>query len=425
MTVEEIFSSDALHAAHARGDPAFGTLIRYSGALVGRDETPRWAANLVKQWRGDTILITPRDKGYFAPCDMAPLIERFPPLRRPVVCVGSSMGGYGALKYSRRLGADAVLAFAPQYSVHPEEAPFDPERHAFHDPDRQGNMAITPEDISGKVAIFYDPKVRVDSLHALAIHARLRGAMPVALVPVTYSSHVIVTLMDNAWKVQKSVDLTLGMDEPGLRAFYRKLKRYTPRYRIELAVAAARRAHFRWAEAVLRDAAATHGWTRSLHFAQARVLQAKGDAQAAHHAAEAGISAHESRPEGAQFMLAGALAQSAGQPGLALAHFRAARDTDPFRPLHHMVYARTLLEQQMYAEAIEALESARARFPADGEIDAMLSSLRRERGALSRLMRKLGLGADHRLWHSRPMGWLRHHTRSRWPGLTRAIRRHF
>ena len=33
---------------------------------------------------------------------------------------GVSMGGYGALKYSRKLCADAALVFGPQYSIDPD-----------------------------------------------------------------------------------------------------------------------------------------------------------------------------------------------------------------------------------------------------------------------------------------------------------------
>lgn len=42
---------------------------------------------------------------------------------RRVVAVGNSMGGYGAIWSSGHLEVDTVIAFAPQYSVHPEVVP--------------------------------------------------------------------------------------------------------------------------------------------------------------------------------------------------------------------------------------------------------------------------------------------------------------
>jgi hypothetical protein len=36
-----------------------------------------------------------------------------------LVCIGNSMGGFGALLFGARLGADAILSFAPQTAIEP------------------------------------------------------------------------------------------------------------------------------------------------------------------------------------------------------------------------------------------------------------------------------------------------------------------
>jgi hypothetical protein len=97
--------------------------------------------------------------------------------------MGSSMGGYAALKYSRYLSADAVLACSPQFAISPHEAPFDSNRHAFYNGGLHGDMAIRSVDVFGKVSIFYDPTTRLDKLHAKAIE---EAVLPVKLVPVLY-----------------------------------------------------------------------------------------------------------------------------------------------------------------------------------------------------------------------------------------------
>ncbi len=38
---------------------------------------------------------------------------------RRLVCIGNSMGGFGALLFGARLGADAILGFAPQTAIDP------------------------------------------------------------------------------------------------------------------------------------------------------------------------------------------------------------------------------------------------------------------------------------------------------------------
>ena len=40
-----------------------------------------------------------------------------------IVCIGNSMGGFNALVLGPLLGAQAVLAIIPQYSVHPDIYP--------------------------------------------------------------------------------------------------------------------------------------------------------------------------------------------------------------------------------------------------------------------------------------------------------------
>lgn len=424
---EEIVDSDALQVLHARGNPKFGTIIRYSGSLIGRNETPRWASKLIRQWPGDTVLITPRTKGYFAADDMRPVLAKLADLPRPIVCSGSSMGGYGALKYSRQLGAETVLAFAPQFSVSPHEAPFDPERHAFHQPDRHGDMAIRAEDVAGNVAIFFDPRVPADLAHADAIRRGIQAAVPVAMVPVTYSTHVVVTLMDSKSKLRTSVRLARRGDAPGLRRYYRQIKRETPRYPIELAVAAAVRGHSNWAEAIVRDAAEKFGWTRSIHLAHARVLSARGDDQAAHAAAEAGIRAHTHPPAAAQSILAGAMARDAGQRDLALAHFRAARDNDPFRPPHHVAYAEALMHYGLGAEAIEVLRQASAKFPGDRKIGRHLAEWTGGSRAakLPLLISRLKWRARALLRGNRGFRWLYRTLAARRPDLARRLHQFF
>jgi hypothetical protein len=78
---------------------------------------------------------------------------------------GSSMGGYGAIKYSRMLGATDVVAYCPQWSIDPAEC--GPGRSGYDAQFRphMAGMGIRPDDISGTINIFYDPWDPTDSYH--------------------------------------------------------------------------------------------------------------------------------------------------------------------------------------------------------------------------------------------------------------------
>src|SRR5690606_19903706 len=57
--------------------------------------------------------------------DAVPLIAEIAKGYRRVTTYGSSMGGYAAIKFAPAMGAAATIAISPQYSIHPEKAPFE------------------------------------------------------------------------------------------------------------------------------------------------------------------------------------------------------------------------------------------------------------------------------------------------------------
>ncbi|THH34734.1 hypothetical protein E4Z66_17350 [Aliishimia ponticola] len=77
------------------------------------------------------IFVTDRRQGWFqAPGIAAALLRVIPDYVRQhgitrLMTLGVSMGGYGALSFARDLGADSVLALAPQYSPKPQAFPAD------------------------------------------------------------------------------------------------------------------------------------------------------------------------------------------------------------------------------------------------------------------------------------------------------------
>lgn len=81
---------------------------------------------------------------------------------------GFSMGAYAALKHSRALGLDRVLAFSPQWSVDPEEAPWDARKDWAYAPSMRG-MGVRAPDRAGRAYLFVDPGFALDRQHAEAV----------------------------------------------------------------------------------------------------------------------------------------------------------------------------------------------------------------------------------------------------------------
>jgi hypothetical protein len=103
---------------------------------------------------------------------------------------GSSMGAYGAIKFSRTLGATDVVAYSPQWSIDPAEcggrgiSGYDGQFRPH-----MAGMAISPADIAGTINIFYDPWDPTDAWH----YRRIAATAPaVRGVRVPHAGHHVL-----------------------------------------------------------------------------------------------------------------------------------------------------------------------------------------------------------------------------------------
>lgn len=355
-----LYESDELLVLHNVGDPAHGSVVHFSGALINQGQSPPWAESIFSKWRGDTILISPRNKGYFSPISIQPLLARLPVLQKPVVVMGSSMGGYGALKYSGCLDADAVLAFSPQYAVSPHEAPFDRGRHAFYNAELHGDMAIKKLDVSGAISVFYDPCIALDSLHALAIHAAVDTAN---LVPARYSGHDLFRIFSNQSSLTAAVNNTLSETKKSQQTYIRTIKKKSTNYYVNLAETLVRKKKTSIAFEVIESAFLKFGKNRPLVFSKARVLQSLDETQAAYEAFSEGMDMNAYTPEHSDLAFGGRLAAALGLESEAVSLLRMSVEKNPFRPEHHIVYIDELLKQGQIEDGLTAITAALLRFP--------------------------------------------------------------
>ncbi|CAH0138096.1 hypothetical protein ROS9278_00407 [Roseomonas sp. CECT 9278] len=109
---------------------------------------------------------------------------------REVVLFGSSMGGYGALRWSRDLQATTVIAWAPQWSISPNDVGDADRRYRrFYVPGLHDGMAVTHDAVDGRAFVFFDPCEPPDRFQA----GRLAAVAPdrVRLVPMPRLGHEV------------------------------------------------------------------------------------------------------------------------------------------------------------------------------------------------------------------------------------------
>ena len=108
--------------------------------------------------------------------------------RFPVrLLLGASQGGHAAIRHSAALGASAVLAFSPAYSIDP--VLFRDSRFASrYRPALNSGMHVAPGDVAGRVAVVFDPRDADDAGQAALLSGALAGAGPI-LLPLPSSGH--------------------------------------------------------------------------------------------------------------------------------------------------------------------------------------------------------------------------------------------
>lgn len=175
---ERVFDGDRLRASLFNPD-ARRLVVTFDFRKPGKSDFQTSAASEGFARRGFAQLsIRSRANDWFINSETAALESALRDLGRRherVGLLGYSMGGYGAFRFARTLGASAVVAISPQVSIHPDHVPFDPRFRAEgrgFDP-VLGDMSPHASDRLGGF-ILVDPFAR----HDLANAALLQGLFP-------------------------------------------------------------------------------------------------------------------------------------------------------------------------------------------------------------------------------------------------------
>jgi hypothetical protein len=171
MTSEVIFENDELQVVWRQGLSdflliTFGDLITPAEGSNFFAKGPATAADL------SAVGFVAKTPNWYRSDGMQAAIERVRPIGarfQSVVAYGGSMGGYGAIKYSRALQASEVIAFCPQWSIDPEECEGQNPGWQDHLVPAMARMGIRADDVSGSVFVFSDMFDPLDRFHCQKI----------------------------------------------------------------------------------------------------------------------------------------------------------------------------------------------------------------------------------------------------------------
>ncbi|MTH78350.1 tetratricopeptide repeat protein [Paracoccus aestuariivivens] len=143
------------------------------------------------------------------------------------IAYGSSMGAYGAIKYSALMGCDHVLALAPQYSIDPADVPWDTRFRQHFRSELNTGMGIATGDVSGRVIVVTDPMLRVDLRHFEVI-AQCSQA---DLIPAYFCDHYVVNPIASRLILAALFKAVLDGNIDQAREVYRKARKSSAYYR--------------------------------------------------------------------------------------------------------------------------------------------------------------------------------------------------
>lgn len=166
---------------------------------------------------------------------IAPICQGILANRGNVIAYGASMGGYGALRWGKALGATHALACSPQYSIDPDDIGPQDKRFARHfDKDLHEDMTLRAEHMPPTSVVVYDPRFRPDALNA----AMLRNLGAGTYLPAHHMGHGTAKCISGSANALAIFEGLLASDMAAIRCRITKRRRSDPRYFYNLAGAA-------------------------------------------------------------------------------------------------------------------------------------------------------------------------------------------
>lgn len=182
--------------------------------------------------------------------DALEAVRKFTSGAHRVITYGSSMGGYAAIRFAARSGADLALALSPQYSIDPRRAPF--ETRWLSDSRRIRFLREADGKIRSNVRtlVAFDPRT-ADGLHVDLI----KRDISIEELRAPYTGHPVATFLSETGILRPlvlcSLDGSIAVDSARLAirssrgsssVYYASLSNYCTRRSPDRAIRFSRRA---------------------------------------------------------------------------------------------------------------------------------------------------------------------------------------
>lgn len=354
---EILYDGEEVQVLHQPGASAY-TLVTF-GLMHSRANGHNfWGEKLVARAGLDCIAVMPKSANWFPPALMeAPAAAIRAAADRPLVTYGTSMGAYGALRYSAAIGAETAIAFAPQTTIDPDlVGGFDPRYRRYFRPDWHSGSEIRAGHLAPRAWVFHDPTMRFDRFHV----ERLSEMPEIAEVTLPYTGHKPVATAASSAVALEMIGACRSGDAAALRHILLARRKRLPDYFLGLAEELRRRGQFGRVLAVADAGLARFPGSPDLHILRAAAFEALGERGAAIAAAERAVGERPGHHL-AQLRLA----------ELRLAHGRvadAARGLEAaLADIEHPMLYRRLAEAcdrlGRHADAVDAIGRALASWP--------------------------------------------------------------
>lgn len=100
------------------------TLVSFTGikhGFAGKDGWRQEFRALLKQSKFNVMFVSDREVSWYNTIDVDRIKSKL--TNQEVITVGNSMGAHNAIQFANDINVTKVIAFAPQYSVHPDIVP--------------------------------------------------------------------------------------------------------------------------------------------------------------------------------------------------------------------------------------------------------------------------------------------------------------
>jgi pimeloyl-ACP methyl ester carboxylesterase len=178
--------------------------------------------------------IQTRENDWFVNADTLALEQALKGLRgrfARVNVMGFSMGGYGALRFARALGADQAVLISPQFSIARDVVPFETRYHVEaegFDPELGDLARVAMPALEGLILV--DPFHAADMTHV----ARIRRLFPrLKLARLGFAGHPatrVIRATGRIWTLHREVTAAQGVDRKLICATHRAGRRQSPGY---------------------------------------------------------------------------------------------------------------------------------------------------------------------------------------------------